>query len=139
MTLTQNIAFRFFAWLLLNILLVAITLLMKPRDIPFEPGLASTLFQGLFVGSLFAFGMIYCGIKFGDEAFSRRMVASVMITLLIFLMFDHFFLLFDHFISEHLLRIGNPILSGMLAFWAIMIAVNVALQALHKLSPSNFR
>jgi hypothetical protein len=107
-------------------------LFLKPHEIPFDRELAQDLLQVLLVGSLLAFGMIYCSIKFGDEVFSRRMVASIIVTFPIFL-------LFDHFISEHLLRIGNPILSGMLAFWAIMIAVNVASQALHKLSPSNFR
>jgi hypothetical protein len=133
MSIRRQVTLRFLAWLLFNLAFIAISLLfLKPHDIPIDRELVSDLIQVMFVGSLLAFGMIYCSIKYGDEAFSRRLVASIIVTFLIFLMFDHF-------ISEHLLRFGNPILSGMLTFWAIMIAVNVASQALHRLSPSNFR
>jgi drug/metabolite transporter (DMT)-like permease len=135
----QEALSRFLVGLFSCLIFIGISFVIRgPQGDP-PPEFAHFLLQALFVGALMAASLIYFTRNIKDEVFSRRMVASVMITFLIFLMFDHFFSMFDHFISEHLLRIGNPILSGMLAFWAIMIAVNVASQALHKLSPSNFR
>ncbi|MCA1631069.1 MAG: hypothetical protein LC785_16410 [Acidobacteria bacterium] len=128
-----EVARRFFAWLLANLLFVALSLLfMKPRDIPSEPASATIFLQALIVGSLFTLSIINLSAKVNDEVFSRRMAASVLFTLLILLKFDRADV-------GHLLSISNPVLSAMLTFWAILIVVNVALQSLHKLSPSNFR
>lgn len=133
MGLRREVALRFFAWLLVSLLFVALTLLfMKPRDIPSDPALATLLLQALIVGSLFALGVISLSAGVNDEAFSRRMAASVLFTLLILLKFDRLDV-------GRLLSISNPILSAMLTFWALLIVFNVALQSLHKLSPSNFR
>lgn len=129
----REVVRRFFAWLLVNLLFVALSLLfMKPHDVSSAPASATIFLQALIVGSLFTLSVISLSAKVNDEAFSRRMAASVLFTLAILLKFNRFDV-------GHLLGIGNPVLSAMLTFWAIMIAVNVALQALHKLSPSNFR
>ena len=128
-----KVARRFFAWLLANLLFVALSVLfMRPRDIPSDPAFAIILLQALIVGALLTLSLINLSAKVSDEAFSRRTAASVLFTFLIILKFDRFDL-------GHLLRIDNPILSAMLTFWAILIAVNVALQAMHRLSPSHFR
>jgi hypothetical protein len=129
----REVARRFFAWLVVNILFVALTLLfMKPRGIPSDPALATTLLQALGVGSVFTLGVIILSSKVNDEAFSRRMAASIFGALLVLLKFDRFDL-------GRLLSISNPILSAMLTFWAILIVVYVALRSLHTLAPSRFR
>jgi hypothetical protein len=133
MSLRHELSRRFSAWLLIVLLFVALTLLfMKPRDISYDPAFSTILLQALIVGLLFTLSVINLSSKMNDEVFSRRMAASVLFTLLILLKFDSFDV-------GHLLRIPNPILSAMLTFWAILIVVNVALQSLHRLSPSNFR
>jgi hypothetical protein len=105
---------------------------MKPRGIPADPALLTTVLQALGVAAIFTLGVLTLSSKVNDEAFSRRMMASVFGALLIILKFDRFDL-------GRLLSISNPALSAMFTFWAILIVVNVALRSLHTLTPSRFR
>jgi hypothetical protein len=74
----REVARRFFAWVLVNLLFVALSfLLMKPLDVPYDSAFTTILLQALVVGSLFTLSVIILSVKVNDEAFSRRMAASV--------------------------------------------------------------
>ncbi|MFL6228745.1 MAG: hypothetical protein ACJ741_08200 [Pyrinomonadaceae bacterium] len=114
-------------------LLISVTLLfLKPRTIKFGIEETIDLLETLFVGFAFGLGAIYFSVDVRDEAFSRRMAASSLLALAVWTEFvpgD----------AGHYLGIDNSGVYAVLAVWALVIIINVALQVLHRLSPSNFR
>ncbi|MCA1816743.1 MAG: hypothetical protein LC746_10125 [Acidobacteria bacterium] len=109
---------KYLVWLTMFLLFIGISFLLgKPLERFHDSGIALFLFKAILIGSLLALSLSYFSARLDNEAASRKIAGCFFIAAIFF---------FKWF-EVHVIWVNDPVISAMLIFLAISVAMNIAL------------